>query len=122
MGVLFGFPALAVWARRTGGSFRLGLVTGLAFAVVALVSVLSASPQFGNRLSAAAGVGHTTLGVLLLFGCTFGLPVVAASLAVSVFSHDRLPFWAVYAATIGAAAFGWMIGIIGAAWLVPMFL
>ena len=120
-GVLFGFPALAIWARRRGGS-RLGFATGAAVAVVVAFSVLAASQQFGNRISMSANAGSTVTGVVLLFGFTFGIPVVAASLAVNVLSRDRLPFWAVYAATVGAAAFGWMLGVIGATWIFPMFL
>jgi hypothetical protein len=117
VGVLFGFPALAVWARRNGGSSRLRLVTGAAFAVVIAFSLMAASPQFGNRIAASAGASHSTLGVVLVFACTFGFPLAAASFAVSMLSPDRLPFWAVYAATIGAAALGWMLGVIGAAWV-----
>lgn len=122
MGVLFGFPALALWARRTGGRARLGVVTIGAFAVVIAFSVFAASPQLGNRVAASAGATHTVAGVVLLYALKFGLPLAAAAFAASTLSHDRLPFWAVYAATIGAAAFGWMLAVVVGSWLLPMFL
>jgi hypothetical protein len=122
VGVLFGFPALALWARRNGGRVRLIVVTGAAFAVVTAFSVFAASMQFGNRIAASAGAKHTAAGTVLLYVCSLGLPLAAAAFAASALSHDRLPFWAVYAATIGAASFGWMLGVVGASWLLPMFL
>lgn len=120
-GVLFGFPALALHAWRKHGPRRLTIVTlGTAFLVVAF-SLAAASPQFGNRLEESVGFGVVARGSLFLFGFTFGMPIFTTILAVLLLRRDLLPFWAVYAASVGAAAFGWMLGVIGAVWFQSFF-
>jgi hypothetical protein len=111
-GVLFGFPAAALWALRTGGRRRLVLMALATFGLVSACSLLVASPRLDNALVSADGHAQTAAMGVLLFVITFGLPLVTTALATLVFARDKLPFWAVYAATVGAAAFGWIAGIV----------
>ena len=114
IGILFGFPALALWGLRTGGRRRLGLATLAAFAVVTLYALMTASARFGNALASSDGYARTATTAFFMFSLTLGLPHVTTTLAVLVFARDKLPFWTVYAATVSAAAFGWIGGILGA--------
>lgn len=110
IGILLGFPALALSALRKGGRRRLTMLTLAAFGVVTAYSLMAASSRFGNALASSAGYAHTAAMALLLFGLSLGVPLVTTALATLVFAREKLPFWTVYAATVGASAFGWIAG------------
>ena len=76
------FPALAVWARRTGGAARLWRVTALGVGGILLFAAFVASSAGGNMLVSSHGYGYTAPGSLLLHALTLGLPMVAVSLMV----------------------------------------
>lgn len=116
-GGLFGFPALAISALRRGGRRRLATVTALSFAVIVAFALMAAARRFGNVHGGIESYASVAMAVTALFSLTLGLPLITAAVAVLMLRHDRLPFWAVYAATVGAAAFGWIMGIIGALWV-----
>ena len=80
--MIFGFPACAIWALRTGGRRHLWVVAGGCLAVIVAVGLAAASEQFGNRLSGRHGYWNIARSTTLLALLTAGLPVVAGALAV----------------------------------------
>jgi len=121
VGVIFGFPAAAVLAYRKGGRRRLVIVTALAFSAVLAFALMAASRTFGNVRPLTQRYVDVALGTSVLFGFNLGAPLVAAAFSAALFGKDKLPFWAVYAATIGAAAVGWIVGTLAAFWALTPF-
>lgn len=114
-----GFPALAVWAVRSGGGRRLWLVTAGGLALIAAVALVVASDRFGNRLAAHYGYGHIAVRMLLLAALLAGLPMLGSALAVRA-GRRRLsapgPLYALGAVTAFVAL---VFGTILAAYLLP---
>jgi ABC-type iron transport system FetAB permease component len=111
------FPALAVWARRTGGAARLWRVTALGVAGVLLFAAFVASSAGGNRLVSSHGYGYTARGSLLLHGLTLGLPMVAVSLMVQVLTTRLSSRLALYATGVLVAGAAWTAGIVAVMWI-----
>jgi hypothetical protein len=108
------FPALAVWARRTGGAARLWRVTALGVGVILLFAAFVASSAGGNVLASSHGSGYTARGSLLLHGLTLGLPMVAVSLMVQVLATRVSSRLALYAIGMLVAGVAWIAGIAAA--------
>jgi hypothetical protein len=39
------------------------------------------------------------------------LPIVAAAVTAGALGKDKLPYWVLYATTVGAASVGWLAGV-----------
>jgi hypothetical protein len=81
--VVLGFPALAVWATRTGGSRRLWTAVGGVMAGLAILGLALASAKFGNRLSDHQGYAKTAVLILVMVAIDLGIPILAGALSVS---------------------------------------
>ncbi len=118
---LVGFPYLALWSVRRGGRSRLALSAGLAMTVVIAVALTVATARFGNRLAALYGYGYTFPRVLVLYGLSFGLPILSATF-VAIFTPGKQEIpWGMYLAVQLAAVMSWVVGVVVAAWLLPLF-
>jgi hypothetical protein len=113
-GTLLVFPALAGWARRTGGPARLWGLTGLGVALVLLFALFVASPLAGNALVGTYGYRDTALRSLALHGLTFGLPLVATAAVVHGFAGHLASRGALYAIGLLGAVVGWVLGVLAA--------
>ncbi len=80
--VVLGFPALAVWAVRTGGLRRLWITAGSTLAGIWVLALVASSVKFGNRLTAQQGYGRTALLTLLMTTLILGLPILGGTLTV----------------------------------------
>ena len=109
--VLFGFPALAVSAWRKGGRPRLTFWAVFTIALVAAWALVASSARFGNRLAPAMGYWTVAPSALIALGLQLGLPVVAAAVTAGALGKDKLPYWVLYATTVGAASVGWLAGV-----------
>ena len=114
VGCLLVFPALAVWAWRTGGGRRLWALTAAALGAVLLFAAFAASATGGNALVETHGYSYTLPGSLVLHGLTLGLPMVAASLAVRGAGGRVTSRVALYALGLLVALLGWVAGIVAA--------
>ncbi|MGH7375715.1 MAG: hypothetical protein ACREJY_15980 [Candidatus Rokuibacteriota bacterium] len=108
------FPALAVWALRTGGAARLWRVTALGVGVILVFAAFVASSAGGNALASSHGYGYTARGSLLLHGLTLGLPMVAVSLTVQVLATRLSSRPALYAIGVLVSGAAWIAGIVAA--------
>ena len=104
------FPALALRAMRIGGTASLWRTTGLGVGLILLLALILATPWAGNALAPSYGYGDTAPRALLLFGLTFGLPLIAAACATHVFGGIRVR-WGVYAAGVFCAIVAWAVGV-----------
>jgi hypothetical protein len=109
--VLFGFPALAVAAWRKGGRPRLTFWAVFTIALVAGWALVASSARFGNRLAPAMGYWTIAPSALAALGLQLGLPIVAAAVTAGALGKDKLPFWVLYATSVGAASVGWLAGV-----------
>jgi hypothetical protein len=116
IGTLLIFPALAIWASRRGAA-RLRLATAISLSLIIFFALVTASARFGNRLAPTYGYGYTAARVVVLFGLTLGLPVLATALTVHL--RQAAPGWVAYATGVGVAALTWMGAAIGLSWLLP---
>jgi len=80
--ILAVFPALAVRAWRTGGSRKLGLVTAVGMAIIAVVAVTMGAEVFGNRLSTRYGYANVASRILILYMITLGLPLLTMAAVI----------------------------------------
>ena len=108
------FPALALRAMQTGGPASLWRTTGLGVGLILLLALVSAAPWAGNVLAPTYGYGYTAPRTLLLFGLTFGLPLISAAFATHVFARIRVKL-GVYAAGVICAVLAWIFGVLLAA-------
>lgn len=106
------FPALAIWAWRTGGATRLWRVTALGVGAILLFAAFAASSAGGNMLVSSHGYGYTARGSLLLHGLTLGLPMVAVSLVVQALAARLSARLALYATGVLVAGAAWIAGIV----------
>ena len=104
------FPAAAVWAWRSGGVRRLGVVTSIALIVLVTGALAAASPWFGNRLAGIDGFSRTAFRTLLLFGLTAGLPLVGAALIAGGVGTVVTRPLASYIAAMVTALVLWVVG------------
>lgn len=112
IGVLFGFPALAVSAWRSGGRARLIFWAAVSLALVVGAALMSSSARFGNPLSPAMGYWPIASAALATLALQLGLPVISATVTAAALGRDKLPYWAVYATVVGAASIGWIAGVL----------
>jgi len=108
------FPALAVWAWRTGSVARLWRVTAVGVGVILLFALFVASSAGGNALASSHGYGYTARGSLLLHGLTLGLPMVAVSLMVKVLATRLSSRVALYTIGVLVAGAAWIAGTVAA--------
>jgi len=85
----------------------------LALAVVAGFALIASSSRFGNALADSAGYWTIARNSLFVFGMQLGVPLLAGTATAAALAPEKLPFWAVYAATVGAASLGWVLGVLG---------
>ena len=77
-----GFPALALWARRTGGTRRLMAVAGAGLAAIIVLALAGTSSALGNRLADSEGYWALAPRVVLFGLLAAGLPVITMTLVV----------------------------------------
>ena len=78
-----GYPPLASWARRTGGTGRLVGMAGGGLALVIALAFAATSPAFGNRLAGHEGYRVIAPRVVLFGTLTVGLPLVIMTVVVA---------------------------------------
>jgi len=109
--ILF-FPALALWAWRSGGPRGLWRATGFGVGLILLFAVITASAPAGNALAPAYGYGYTAPRALLLFGLTLGLPLVSVGLTVHAFAGRVRSGPGLYAVCVITATLAWAVGVL----------
>jgi hypothetical protein len=119
--ILPGFPALAIRTQRRMGNAGLARLTIIVLGAILVYALLVATGALGAELQPVRTLPNAATDALARFLLIYGTPVVAASIATASFAHDRLPFWAVYSAVVGAAAVGWMVGVGALTWVLPLF-
>jgi hypothetical protein len=115
-GSLFVFPAIAIWAARTGGPSRLWLALVIALIIVVVFALASGAAWFGNRLASTYGYGYTGPRALFLFGLTMGLPITTATLTIRKLMGARQPRLQ-YVASLLVVTLTWIVSVLLAAWI-----
>jgi hypothetical protein len=108
------FPALALRAKRTGGSVSLWRLTGISVGLILLLAAVAASAPATNAVGPTYGYGYTAPRVLLLFGLTLGLPLISAGFAVHMFSVCLRSQLGVYAIGVICAEWACVVGVLAA--------
>lgn len=108
------FPALALWAWRSGGPGGLWRATGLGVGLILLFAAITASAPAGNALAPTYGYGYTAPRALLLYGLTLGLPLVSVGLTVHAFAGRHRSGPGLYAVGVISATLAWVIGVMTA--------
>jgi hypothetical protein len=106
------FPALALWATRTGGPIRLWRITGLSVGLILVFGAAVASTAAGNALAATYGYGYTAPRAMLLYALTLGLPIVSSGLVVYALAGCARSRLGLYAAGVICAVLTWVIGVV----------
>jgi hypothetical protein len=108
--VVLGFPALAVWAVRTGGLRRLWIAAASSLAAAWTLALVASSVKFGTRLTTPQGYGKTALLTVLMATLMLGLPLLGGTLAVHAarrwLRHTALLYLLAVVAALVALALG----------------
>jgi hypothetical protein len=112
---LLGLAAIlltAVSATRRPGGRLVARGTLVVFCLVGLMSLILASPRFGNRLAATEGYWSIAGRIFLMLGLTIGMPLVLAAAAVQATMRAGSNRMLVIAAGLVAAICGWALGTV----------
>jgi hypothetical protein len=104
------FPALVVWAVRTGGLRRFWIAAGSALIVVWVLALAASSVKFGNHLTATQGYGRTALLTVLMTTLMLGLPLLGGTLAVHAARRSVRHAALLYLLAVAAALVALVLG------------